>query len=170
MIDTIPTIVWSALPDGTNSYANRRSVEYCGMSREQIAGSGWETGFHPDDLERHKAKWFAHVASGEPCEDEVRFRRADGQYRWHLQRGVPLRDEAGAIVKWYGVLTDIEDRKTAEGKTREQEAELRQILDLTPQLIVVFGPARERLFANRTTLEELPRCRSRRVAAEEFCG
>jgi PAS domain S-box-containing protein len=155
VIDTIPAIVWSALPDGSNSYANRRSLEYCGMTREQIAGSGWEAGFHPDDLERHKAKWFAHVASGEPCEDEVRFRRADGQYRWHLQRGVPLRDEAGNIVKWYGVLTDIEDRKKAEDKSREQETELRQILDLGPQFIVVFGPARERLYANRTTLDYL---------------
>ncbi len=155
VLDSIPAVVWSALPDGSNSYANKRSVEYCGMTREQIAGSGWEAGFHPDDLERHKAKWLACVASGEPCEDEVRFRRADGQYRWHLQRGVPLRDEAGEIVKWYGVLTDIEDRKSAEGKIREQEAELRQIVDLVPQLIAVYGPNRERLYANRTALDFL---------------
>jgi PAS domain S-box-containing protein len=153
VVDTIPAIVWSALPDGSNSYANSRSVEYCGMTREQIAGSGWEASFHPDDLERHKAKWLAHVASGEPCEDEVRFRRADGQYRWHLQRGVPLRDEAGSIVKWYGVLTDIEDRKRAEDKSREQEAGLRQILDLAPQLVAVFGPDREGLFVNRVWLD-----------------
>jgi formate hydrogenlyase transcriptional activator len=155
VVDTIPAVVWSALPDGSNSYANRRSVEYCGMTREQIAGSGWEAGFHPDDLERHKAKWLACVASGEPCEDEVRFRRADGQYRWHLQRGVPLRDEGGNIVKWYGVLTDIEDRKTAEGKIREQEAELRQIVDLAPQFVAVFGPDSERLYANRILLDHL---------------
>jgi|HubBroStandDraft_6_1064221.scaffolds.fasta_scaffold01068_4 PAS domain S-box-containing protein len=153
VVDTIPAVVWSALPDGSNSYANKRSVEYCGMTREQIAGSGWEAGFHPDDLERHKAKWLACVASGEPCEDEVRFRRADGQYRWHLQRGVPLRDEAGNIVKWYGVLTDIEDRKTAEGKIREQEAEFRQIVDLAPQLVAVYGPELERLYCNRMALE-----------------
>jgi PAS domain S-box-containing protein len=155
VIDTIPAIVWSALPDGSNSYANSRSVEYCGMTREQIAGSGWEAGFHPDDLERHKAKWLACVASGEPCEDEVRFRRADGQYRWHLQRGVPLRGEAGNIVKWYGVLTDIEDRKRAEDTIREQETELRQILDLAPQHIAVYGPNRERLYANRVSLDYL---------------
>jgi len=152
VLDSIPAIVWSALPDGSNSYANRRSVEYCGMTREQIAGSGWEAGFHPDDLERHKAKWLACVASGEPCEDEVRFRRADGQYRWHLQRSVPLRDEAGNVVKWYGVLTDIEDRKRAEDKMRKQEIELQQILDFTPQQVAVIGPREEPVFANRALL------------------
>jgi PAS domain S-box-containing protein len=124
VVDTIPAIVWSALPDGSNSYVNSRFVEYCGMPAEQIAGSGWHAATHRDDLERHNAKWLACVASGEPFEDEVRFRRADGQYRWHLQRGIPLRDEAGNIVKWYGVLTDIEDRKRAEEALRSSEAYL----------------------------------------------
>ena len=124
VVDTIPAIVWSALPDGSNSYVNSRFVEYCGMPPEQIAGSGWQAATHPDDLERHNASWLACIASGEPCEDEVRFRRADGQYRWHLQRGIPLRDEAGNIVKWYGVLTDIEDRKRAEEALRSSEAYL----------------------------------------------
>jgi formate hydrogenlyase transcriptional activator len=152
VVDTIPAIVWSARPDGANSYVNSRFVEYCGMRPEQIAGSGWHAATHPDDLERHNAKWLACAASGEPLEDEVRFRRADGQYRWHLQRGVPLRDEAGHIVKWYGVLTDIEDRKRAEDTIRAQEAELRQMLDLAPQIIGVLGPRRERLYANRVAL------------------
>jgi PAS domain S-box-containing protein len=121
VVDTIPAIVWSALPDGSNSYANRRFVEYCGMPPEQIAGSGWHAATHPDDLERHNARWLACVASGEPSEDELRFRRADGEYRWHLVRGVPLRDEAGNIVKWYGVVTDIEDRKWADEARRRNE-------------------------------------------------
>ena len=153
VIDTIPAAVWSALPDGSNSYANKRNIEYCGLTREQLAGSGWEAGFHPDDLERHKAKWFACVARGEPCEDEVRFRRADGQYRWHLQRGVPLRDEAGNIVKWYGVLTDIEDRKQAEDKIRGQEAELRQILDLAPWHVAVLGADGKAMYLNKAGLD-----------------
>jgi formate hydrogenlyase transcriptional activator len=153
VVDTIPAIVWSALPDGSNSYVNSRFVEYCGMPPEEIAGTGWHAATHPDDLERHNAKWLACAASGEPLEDEVRFRRADGQYRWHLQRGVPLRDEAGRIVKWYGVLTDIEDRKRAEDKISEQETELRRTLDLAPQIIGKLGPRRERLYANRATLD-----------------
>lgn len=114
VIDTIPTVAWSALPDGSNSYVNKRFVEYSGLSAEQAAGSGWQAATHPDDLQQHVSKWIASLATGEPFENEVRFRRADGQYRWHLCRGVPLRDEAGNIVKWYGVLTDVEERKQAE--------------------------------------------------------
>jgi formate hydrogenlyase transcriptional activator len=153
VVDTIPAIVWSALPDGSNCYVNSRFVEYCGMQPEEIAGTGWHRATHPDDLERHNAKWLAAVASGEPFEDEVRFRRADGQYRWHLQRGVPLRDAAGRVIKWYGVLTDIEERKRAEDTIREREAELRQMMDFAPELIVVFGPDFQRLYANRAALD-----------------
>src|SRR6266852_2471319 len=133
VIDTIPAIVWSTLPDGSNTYVNKRFVEYSGSSAEQTAGSGWQTLIHPDDIERHVGKWMEAVATGKPHENDVRSRRSDGQYRWHLQRGVPLRDEDGNILKWYGVLTDIEDRKRAEEKIREQEMELRQMLDLAPQ-------------------------------------
>ena len=124
LLDSIPAVVWSAQSDGSNSYVNRRFLEYCGMPPEQIAGSGWHAATHPDDLERHNAEWLVCVGSGKPLEDEVRFRRADGQYRWHLQRGIPLRDQAGTIIKWYGVLTDIEDRKRAEEALRTSEAHL----------------------------------------------
>src|SRR5713226_7970663 len=135
VIDTIPAIVWSALPDGSNTYVNKRFVEYSGSSAEQMAGSGWQALIHPDDLERHAGKWMEAVATGKPHENEVRSRRSDGQYRWQLDRGVPLRDEDGNIVKWYGVTTDIEDRKRAEeslelmsrdlqeSKTRLEEAQ-----------------------------------------------
>jgi formate hydrogenlyase transcriptional activator len=155
VVDTIPAIVWSALPDGSNSYVNSRWVEYSGMSPEHAAGSGWEVACHADDLQQHLAKWLASVATGNPHENEVRFRRSDGEYRWHLDRGVPLRDENGNIVKWYGVTTDIEDRKRAEDKIREQETELRQMLDFAPQLVGVYGPNRERLHLNRIALDYL---------------
>ena len=108
VVDIIPAIVWSALPDGLNVYVNSRFVEYSGMSAEQLAGSGWHAATHPDDLQRHERKWLACVRTCEVFEDEVRFRRANGQHRWHLQRGVTLRDEDGNILKRYGVLTDIE--------------------------------------------------------------
>jgi PAS domain S-box-containing protein len=114
VIDTIPATVWSTLPDGSNTYVNRHTVEYQGLSAEQMAGSGWQAVIHPDDLARHLGKWTEAIATGKPLENEVRLRRSDGQYRWHLDRGVPLRDEDGNIVKWYGVVTDIEDRKSAD--------------------------------------------------------
>ena len=121
VIDTIPAIVWSTLPDGSNAYVNKRYVEYTGLSGEQVAGSGWQTLIHPDDLEQHAAKWREAIATGKPHENEVRSRCSDGQYRWHLDRGVPLRDEAGNIVKWYGVTTDIEDRKRAEEALQQNQ-------------------------------------------------
>jgi PAS domain S-box-containing protein len=123
-IDTIPALVWSALPDGSNTYANKRFVEYLGLSAEHTAGSRWHALIHPDDLERHASKWMQAVATGKPHENESRYRRSDGQYRWHLDRGLPLRDKDGNIVKWYGVTTDIEDRKCAEQALRRSEAYL----------------------------------------------
>ncbi len=114
VIETIPTFAWTALPDGSVDFVNRHWLDYTGLSTEQSVGSGWEAVVHPADLSRHKQKARASVASGEPLESEVRFRRADGEYRWFLLRAVPLRDARGKIVKWYGTSTDIEDRKHAE--------------------------------------------------------
>ena len=124
VVDTIPEIVWSALPDGSNDYVNSRWAQYSGMRLDETRGFGWQAATHREDLQRHAAKWLECVKSGRPFEDEVRFRRADGEYRWHLQRGVPMRDEGGNIVKWYGVLTDIEDRKQAEDYLREMRLKL----------------------------------------------
>jgi PAS domain S-box-containing protein len=94
-----------------------------------------------DDLQRHERKWLACVRTGEVFEDEVRFRRADGQYRWHLQRGVPLRDKAGNILKWCGVLTDIEDRKRAEEALQRDEHYLVEGQRLAHMGSWVFNPA-----------------------------
>jgi PAS domain S-box-containing protein len=121
IVDTIPAIVWVTLPDGSNTYVNSRFVEYSGMTPAQTAGSAWQDAVHPDDLRKHNAKWQAAVAAGERHESEVRFRGADGEYRWHLDRGQPLRDEDGNIIKWYGVVTDIEDRKRVEEALRRNE-------------------------------------------------
>jgi PAS domain S-box-containing protein len=121
VIDTIPATVWSTPPDGSNTYVNKHFVEYSGLSAEQTARSGWQAAIHPDDLERNASKWMEAVASGKSHENEVRFRRSDGQYRWHLDRGVPLRNEDGNIVKWYGVATDIEDRKRTEEALQQNQ-------------------------------------------------
>jgi PAS domain S-box-containing protein len=130
VIDTIPASAWSAGPDGSVDFINRRWLEFSGFSLEEGLGRGWETAVHPDDLVRFVDEWRAAVASGKPMEAEARVRRADGQYRWLLIRNVPLRDGAGKIVKWYGTSTDIEDHKRAEEereRLRELETELAHI-------------------------------------------
>jgi len=125
VIETIPTFAWTALPDGSVDFVNRHWQEYTGLSAERTVGSGWQAAVHPADLKLHLEKWRASLASGEPFENEVRYRRAaDGQYRWFLARAVPLPDR-GKILKWYGISTDIEDRKRAE----EEREKLRQLED-----------------------------------------
>ena len=114
VIDTIPALVWSAWPDGSLDFVNQRWEEYTGLSPEEALGWKWGGAVHPDDIERFVGEWRATLASGEPMRTEVRVRGADGEYRWWLVRNVPLRDENGNIVKWYGSSTDIEDRKRAE--------------------------------------------------------
>jgi PAS domain S-box-containing protein len=115
VIETMPTFAWTALPNGYVDFVNRHWQEYTGLSPEETAGSGWEAAVHPQDLERHSGGWHASLASGQPFESEVRYRRAvDGQYRWFVTRAVPMRDRRGKVIKWYGTSTDIEDRKRAE--------------------------------------------------------
>jgi PAS domain S-box-containing protein len=115
IIERIPGIAWSGAPDGSTTFVNRRWSEYTGLSLEDTAGSGWQTAVHPDDLERTVERWRASVTSGEPFEFELRFRHAAaGPYRWFLVRGVPLQSEHSEVLKWYGIATDIEDRKRAE--------------------------------------------------------
>jgi len=114
VIDTIPGMVWSCLPDGSVDYANQPWMEYLGLSLEDLGRQGLARVVHPEDAAESADKWGAALAAGKPSEQELRVRRADGEYRWLLSRAVPLRDELGNIVRWYGTITDIEDRKRAE--------------------------------------------------------
>jgi PAS domain S-box-containing protein len=122
IVDTIPALVWSAHPDGSTEFFNRRWLDYAGLSAGEVQGWGWKAAVHPDDLNRLVDFWRSILSSGQPGEIEGRLRRFDGQYRWFLFRASPLRDELGRIVKWYGTNIDIEDRKQAEEKLRRSEA------------------------------------------------
>jgi len=154
VIETIPTMAWTALPDGANDFANRRWQEYTGILLEDTSGTGWKSAFHPVDIAAHAEKWRASLATGKPFENEGRLRRAaDGQYRWFLHRAVPLRDDSGQIVKWYGTAADIEDLKQAQVKLRQDEEELRQITDAIPLAIFVLNPDGRNIYANRVVLE-----------------
>jgi formate hydrogenlyase transcriptional activator len=155
IIETIPAFIGTNLPDGSIDFVSQSFLDYLGLSKEQWLDWGWMTATHPDEVAGAVEKFKAALAAGRPLEYEQRLRKSDGTYGWFWSRNVPLRDATGKIVKWYGVLSDIEDRKTAEGKIREQEAGLRQILDLAPQLVAVFGPDSERLYANRILLDYL---------------
>src|SRR5580704_634301 len=150
---TIPALVSSFLLDGSNECMNLRWHDYTGLSHEQSQGDGWQEPVHPDDLAPLLNRWRETLVSGEPGEIEARLRRHDGVFRWFLVRAEPLRDERGKVVKWYVTSTDIEDRKQAEEKLRQDERELRQITDLIAQLIVVHDPKGRSIYANQAVLD-----------------
>ncbi len=153
MVDTIPALVWCTLPDGSNEFHNQRWHDYTGLPENAETGLGWRVAYHPEDLEQLLAKWQAVLTSGEAGEFEARLRRFDGEYRWFLIRAVPFRDETGKIVYWYGSSTDIEDRKRAEEKLRQDERELRRITDAIAQTIVVQNPDGVAIYANQAVLD-----------------
>ena len=126
IIDTIPTMVWSLRPDGVLDFVNQRWLDYTGLSFEEGIEDSMRV-VHPDDSSRVMEKWLIDMVAGKPSEDEMRLRRADGEYRWFLIRTVPLFDEQGNIVKWYGMSTDIEDRKFAEEKLKATSEQLRAL-------------------------------------------
>jgi PAS domain S-box-containing protein len=123
VIDTIPTLVWRAGPEGIPDFLNQPALDYTGLSSDQTE-TGWPRAFHPDDKKGMLQKWSAIRESGMRGGLEARLRRFDGEYRWFLFQAEPLRDEAGNIVKWYGSSTDIEDRKRTEEELRRSEAKL----------------------------------------------
>lgn len=123
VIETMPVTVWTALPDGAVDFMSRRWEDTTGLPVEQALGWRWEVAIHPDDRSWYIARWRAALEKKQKMEVEVRVLHASGEYRWLLVQNVPFWDEVGNIIKWYGVATDIEDRKRAE-KQRER---LRQL-------------------------------------------
>jgi formate hydrogenlyase transcriptional activator len=152
MIDQIPTLAWSCRPDGSAEFVNQRWLDYTGLSMEEAVGSGWQATIHPEDLGKTMETWLRLIASEEPGEREARLRRFDGEYRWFLARAVPVRDERGKVIRWYGTSTDIEDRKRAEEKLRQDERELRRITDAIAEPIGVLAPDGSTLYANQMML------------------
>jgi len=129
VVDTIPTLAWSAGPDGSADFFNQRWLDYTGLSAKQALGSGWEVAIHPDDLPRILETFREALNSVKPFEVEGRFRRFDGEFRWFLFRGSPLRDRSGTVAKWYGTNTDLEERKRAEDALRKSEERWRSVFE-----------------------------------------
>jgi PAS domain S-box-containing protein len=137
--NTIPALVWSALPDGSVDFVNQRWEEI-GLSLKDLQGSEWVNIHHPDERVEVVDKWRTAVEAGIPYENMTRIRRADGEYRWFLVRAHPLRDEFGKIVEWYGVLFDIEDQKRAEDALRESEQRFRDYTESASDWYWETGP------------------------------
>jgi len=154
VLDSIGAHVMVTTSEGKLEFVNQPSLDYFGKTLEEL--KRWLTSnviIHPDERASAIAVWRRSVETGVSYDVDNRFRRSDGVYRWFHVRGRPQRDAQGSIVRWYALLTDIDERKKAEQKLEAQEMELRQILDFAPQLVAVYGPNRERLYANRAWLD-----------------
>lgn len=157
VIDTIPAPAWVVRPDGKLELINRHWLDYSGLSLQEALVDPTST-VHPDDLPKVMEKWRDHMDTGESYEDEMRLRRADGEYRWFLVRTVPLLDERGKVVRWYGTSTDIEDRKRAEEELRRSQQLLNLVLETLPVGVMVadrvgnlmlFNAASRRIWGQR---------------------
>jgi PAS domain S-box-containing protein len=141
-------------PDGTAMYANRVALDYAGLTLEEVRGEGFrERIIHPEDLERLREFRQSALALTAPFELEQRVRRKDGHFRWFLSQINPLLDDKGRVLRWYSTATDIHDRKQSENKLRQDERELRQLIDFMPQCVLVLDGDGTVLQANQTMLD-----------------
>jgi PAS domain S-box-containing protein len=156
VVNGIGALVTTYTADGELEFVNQPVVDFFGMPLEKL--KDWRNNgmVHPDELGRVAVSWTQSLTTGQPYDDVHRYRRADGTYRWFMTRGRPSRDGEGHILRWYVLLTDIDESEKAKQKLEEQEKELRQVLDLAPQLVSVNeGPDQKRLYANRGLLDYL---------------
>jgi PAS domain S-box-containing protein len=135
MAESLPYLVWTCRADGYCDYLSRQWVEYTGRPAEEQYGAGWADAVHPDDRARVEQEWGLALQRGDLYDEEFRLRRHDGAYRWFRTRGVPLRDASGALVKWFGSNTDVEDYKRSEQRLRSQL----ERLDLLDRLTRAIG-------------------------------
>jgi len=124
IIDTVPSLVWATGPDGENTYANQRLLDYLGAQYEDFKNRGWQQFVHPDDLPETVKAFHHAIETGTSYQAEHRVRRSDGEFRWHCARGEPLRDREGRIIQWYGLSIDVDEAKKAEDRLRRSEAYL----------------------------------------------
>jgi PAS domain S-box-containing protein len=141
LIDSIPALIHTSLPDGYLDYFNQRWLDYVGLALEHLQGWKWTSSIHPDDMAGLVERWRACLASGEVFEYRARVRRADGEYRWMMHHKVALRDVSGNIVKWYGSSIDIDDQKRIEQAMRRSEFYLNEGQRLAQMGSWAFDPA-----------------------------
>ena len=130
LADAIPQQVWTATPDGLLDSVNLQSETYFGLSREALLAEGWQAVVHPDDLRRTLERWRGCLETGEPYEIDFRLRRGDGVYRWHLGRAFAMRGGDGAIAKWFGTNTDVDDARRARDELEHRAAYEQQLIGI----------------------------------------
>ncbi|HSH31387.1 MAG TPA: PAS domain S-box protein [Candidatus Saccharimonadales bacterium] len=140
LAESMPQKIFTAMPGGEVDYYNPQWMEFTGLTFEQIRDWGWQQFIHPHDVKENLRVWQHSIATGEPFQFEHRFRRHDGQYRWHLSRALPMRDESGNIIKWFGSNTDIHDQKQIQEALKSSEARFRTVVEQSPISIQIFSP------------------------------
>ncbi|RWK68355.1 MAG: PAS domain S-box protein [Mesorhizobium sp.] len=155
VVDALPGLVWTALPDGHADFLNSRWLEYTGLGSEEAKGKGWLAAIHSDDMPHLLEHWETIVASGEAGEFEARMRRFDGAYRWFHFQASPLRDPTGRVIRWCGINRDIEDRRRADEAVRVLEGRYRAIVDGLPAIVTLLSTDGHVEHANRHMLEYL---------------
>jgi PAS domain S-box-containing protein len=150
-VDSIPGMVHTMTAAGGVEFVNHQILDYFGKTIEEL--HDWQPLVHPDDRSRVVEGWLHSVKTGEPYDVEHRVQAADGTYRWMHSRGLPLRDLNGNIVRWYNLLTDVDERKRAEQALRESEHESRLIVETIPGFVAMMSPNGEVDFVNRQLVE-----------------
>ena len=135
LADHISQLAWMTDPTGYIHWYNKRWFDYTGTTLETVRGLGWQKVHHPDTVDAVTAKFAAHIERGEEWEDTFPIRGVDGQYRWFLSRAVPLKDDGGKIVRWFGTNTDITAARDAEAEIRQSEARFRSLITATAQIV-----------------------------------
>lgn len=149
VVDALPGFVWTARADGGCDFVSQRWCEFTGLGAEQALEWGWEVALHPDDRPRLIAEFCKILKAGQPAELEGRLRRFDGEFRRFSFRIAPVTDDAGQLIKWCGVNTDIEDRRRAEDAARGHEQRFRTIVDGLPAIVLVATANGETVHASR---------------------
>ncbi len=129
IMQTAPDIIFSRQPDSLKDYISGRFYDYTGAVPGSVNGVGWLDYVHPEDKEPAMTQWMRCLESGLNYESEYRIRSRDGDYRWFRARGVPIREDNGKIVKWYGTCSDIHDSKLLEQSIRDSASELERMVD-----------------------------------------
>lgn len=135
LAEAMPQLVWITRTDGGPTYRNQKWIDYTGLNAEASQGDGWKRALHPDDVQRASIRWRQATETGEPYEIEYRMRRVDGTYHWMLGRALPLRDETGAIVRWLGTCTDVDEIRQALEAASSSEERLRVIARVSSDAI-----------------------------------